>query len=101
MRKSIVLLALAAGAALVGAEAALAQGGGEDIGGNVGELLGGWATELYVGVIAIVAIVFLFSKRYVELAVFCVAALVVGIFVSSPEAVSQAAQGLGNTILGN
>lgn len=101
MRKSIVVLATAVAAALLAAESALAQGGGEDIGGNVGELLGGWATELYVGVIAIVSIVFLFSKRYVELAVFCVAALVVGIFVSSPDAVAQAAQGIGDTILGN
>ncbi|MDQ3066402.1 MAG: hypothetical protein M3R12_04510 [Actinomycetota bacterium] len=100
MKKSIVLLTLAIAAMLLGAETALAQGG-EDIGGNVGKLLGGWATELYVGVIAIVAIVFLFSKRYVELAVFCVAALVVGIFVTSPESVSQAAQGIGDTVLGN
>ncbi len=99
MRKSIAPLVIALGAMLVGAESALAQG--EDIGGNVGELLGGWATELYVGVIAIVAIIFLFSKRYVELAVFCIAALVVGIFVSSPDSVSNAAQSIGDTILGN
>jgi hypothetical protein len=99
MPKPVIPFLLVAVAALVGPEAALAQGG-EDIGGNLGELLGGWATELYVGVIAIVSIVFLLSKRYVELAIFVVAALVVGVFVTSPDSVSKAAQGIGETVLG-
>ena len=67
------------------AAAALAQGDGERVGENVGELLGGWAKSLYVGIAAVVALMFLLNRRFADLAVFMVAALVVGGFVMAPE----------------
>lgn len=91
--------------ALVGADLALAQaggggGGGEEIGSNIGELLSQWATEIYLGIVAIVGLVFLLNQRYAQLAVFVAAAMVVGIFVTQPDAVSGAAEAIGNSILG-
>ena len=61
------------------------QGDGEQVGENVGNLLGGWAKSLYVGIAAVVALVFLLNRRFADLAVFMVAALLVGGFVMAPE----------------
>jgi len=91
--------------ALVGADLALAQaggsgGGGEKIGTNIGELLSAWATQIYLGVVAIVGIMFLLNQRYAQMAIFVAAAMVIGIFVTQPDAVSAGAEGIGNSILG-
>ena len=48
------------------APAALAQGGGEQVGENIGKLLGGWAKSLYVGIAAVVALVFLLNRRFAD-----------------------------------
>ena len=90
---------------LVGAEAALAQAGGgggsgEEIGGNIGELLSEWGQQIFVGILAVGALFFLLNQKYGLLAVWVVAALVVGMFVMSPDSVQSASEGLGNTIFG-
>lgn len=103
--KIAVLAVVVVVVALVGAEAAFAQaggggGGGEKIGSNIGELLSQWATEIYLGIVAIVGLVFLLNQRYAQLAVFVGAAMVVGIFVTQPDAVSGGAEAIGNSVLG-
>ena len=64
---------------------ACAAGDGEKVGENIGNLLGGWAKSLYVGIAAVVALMFLLNRRFADLAVFMVAALLVGGFVMAPE----------------
>jgi hypothetical protein len=91
--------------ALVGAEAALAQaggggGGGEEIGGNIGRLLSEWGTQIYLGLIAIGGLFFLLNQKYGLMAMWVCAALVIGMFVMSPDSVQTATEGLGNTIFG-
>src|SRR4051794_41985483 len=43
---------------------AYAAGDGEKVGENIGNLLGGWAKSLYVGIAAVVALVFLLNRRF-------------------------------------
>ena len=64
---------------------AWAAGDGEKVGENIGNLLGGWAKSLYVGIAAVVALMFLLNRRFADMAVFMVAALIVGGFVMAPE----------------
>ena len=80
--------------------ALLAAGAGEKVGQNVGNLLGGWARSLYVGVAAIVAIVFLLNRRYSEMAMFLLAAVLVGGFVLDPQGVESAVKDIWTTITG-
>lgn len=92
--------ALAALAALGVAEMALAQAqGGEDVGQNLGELLRRYAGQIYGGIIAIVALVFLLNRRYTELGLFLIAAVVVGWMVFSPDQIAQTARDIGDEIL--
>ena len=51
------------------------------------------------GVIAIVSLVFLINRRYTELGLFMLAAVVVGWMVFSPDQVAHAAREIGNQIL--
>jgi hypothetical protein len=87
---------------LVTPAAAVAQdrGGGERVGENVGELLGGWAKSLYVGIAALVALMFLLNRRFADLAVFMVAALIVGGFVMAPNDVASTIRDIWQTITG-
>jgi hypothetical protein len=64
---------------------AMAAGDGERVGENIGDLLGGWAKSLYVGIAGIVALLFLLNRRFADMAIFMVAALVVGGFVMAAE----------------
>jgi len=67
---------------------ALAQaggGGGEDVGKNFGDLLQGYATQIYLGIVAIVSIVFLINRAYAQLGVFMIAAVAVGMLVVAPS----------------
>ena len=82
------------------AAAALAQGDGERVGENVGELLGGWARSLYVGIAAVVALMFLLNRRFADLAVFMVAAVLVGGFVMAPNDVAGTVRDIWQTITG-
>ncbi len=60
-------------------------GDGEQVGENLGNLLGGWAKSLYVGIAAVVALMFLLNRRFADLAVFMLAAVLVGGFVMAPN----------------
>src|SRR5262245_25400281 len=82
------------------ATAAFAAGDGERVGENVGRLLGSWARSLYVGVTALVAIVFLLNRRFADLAVFLLAATLVGGFVLAPAEVANTIRDIWNTITG-
>jgi hypothetical protein len=79
---------------------AFAAGDGERVGENVGKLLGGWAKSLYVGITAIVALMFLLNHRFADLAVFVVAAVLVGGFVLAPAEVAGTIRDIWNTITG-
>ena len=77
---------------------AWAAGDGEKIGDNVGKLLGGWAKSLYVGIAAVVALMFLLNRRFADLAVFMLAALIVGGFVMAPNDVAGTIRDIWQTI---
>ncbi len=82
------------------AASAQAAGDGERIGENVGHLLGGWAKSLYVGIAGLVALVFLLNRRFADLAVFMVAALLVGGFVMAPNDIAGVVRDIWQTITG-
>jgi hypothetical protein len=86
------------GALWLWAAPALAAGDGEQVGRNVGNMLGGWARSLFVGIAGIVALMFLFNRRFADLAIFMVAAVVVGGFVMAPGDVSSTIRDIWNTI---
>ena len=99
MFKAIGSLALSAIVLLTGlASEALARGEGERVGENLGGLLGGWAKSLYVGIAAIVALVFLLNRRFADLAIFMVAVVIVGGFVLAPGEVSATVRDLWRTL---
>ena len=77
---------------------AYAAGDGEPVGENVGHLLGGWAKSLYVGIAAVVALVFLLNRKFGELAVFMLAALLVGGFVMAPNDITSMVRDIWSTI---
>jgi hypothetical protein len=77
---------------------AWAAGRGERVGENVGDLLGGWAKSLYVGIAGVVALVFLLNRRFADLAVFMGAALVVGGFVMAPNDIAGTVRDIWHTI---
>src|SRR4051812_47230142 len=79
---------------------AYAAGDGERVGENVGHLLGGWAKSLYVGIAAVVALVFLLNRKFADLAVFMVAAVLVGGFVMAPNDVAGTIRDIWATITG-
>jgi hypothetical protein len=79
---------------------ALAAGDGERVGENIGDLLGGWAKSLYVGIAGVVALMFLLNRRFADLAVFMVAALVVGGFVMAPNDIAGTVRDIWQTITG-
>ena len=82
MRKMIVTAWVTiAGWLVVLVAPAVAAGDGERVGKNLGDMLGGWSKSLYVGIAGLVALMFLLNRRFADLAVFFVAATVVGGFV--------------------
>jgi hypothetical protein len=78
--------------------AAEAKGGGERVGENIGNLLGGWAKSLYVGIASVVALMFLMNRRFADLAVFMVAVLIVGGFVMAPNDIAGTVRDIWQTI---
>lgn len=82
------------------APAAFAQGDGEKVGENIGNLLGGWAKSLYVGIAAVVALMFLMNRKFADMAIFMLAALVVGGFVMAPNDVAGTVRDIWQTITG-
>jgi hypothetical protein len=79
---------------------AWAAGDGEKVGENIGNLLGGWAKSLYVGIAAVVALMFLMNRRFADLAVFMLAALLVGGFVMAPGDISAMVKDIWHTVTG-
>jgi hypothetical protein len=77
---------------------ALAQSG-NDVGRNLGGLLKRYAAQIYGGVIAIVSLLFLLNRRYTELALFVLAAVLVAWLVFSPDQVARTARGIGDQVL--
>ena len=73
---------------------------GSDIGQNVGNLLKGYAADLYGGIVAAFSLVFLWNRRYVELATFLFAAVVVAWMVFAPDEIGKAAEAIGKQIFG-
>src|SRR5215207_226115 len=79
---------------------AFAAGDGERVGENVGDLLGGWAKSMYVGIAAVVALVFLLNRKFADLAVFMLAAVLVGGFVMAPDEISGVVRDIWQTVTG-
>ncbi len=73
--------------------------GGNDVGRNIGAELRRWAASIYGGLIAIVGLVFRLNRKFTDLAVFMLAAILVGWLVFSPDQVADAARAIGNRIL--
>ncbi len=98
-RRSFFVLALLAASlgALLLAPPALAAG--NDVAHNLGSVLRRGAGQFYGGIVAIVGLVFLLNRRFTELAMFFVAAILVGWLVFSPDQVAEAARAIGRQVL--
>ncbi len=94
-----VVVVFATGVLLAVSPDALAASG-NDVGANLGSLLKQYAGEIYGGIVAIVALVFLVNRRYSELGMFLLAAIVVAWLVFSPDQVAGAARSIGGRIFG-
>lgn len=79
---------------------ASALAAGNNVGQNVANLLKGYASDLYGGIVAVISLVFLLNRRYTELAVFLFAAVVVAWMVFAPSEIASAAEGIGKQIFG-
>jgi hypothetical protein len=93
----ICALALALTLALVVAPAALAAG--NDVAQNLGSLLRRYAGQLYGGIVALVGLLFLINRRFTDLAMFFLAAILVGWLVFSPDQVADAARAIARQVL--
>jgi len=88
---------MAAMALLLAPAEALAAG--NDVGHNLGSLLRHYASEVYGGIVAVVGLVFLLNRRFTDLAMFFLAAIMVGWLVFSPDQVADAARAIGQRVL--
>lgn len=98
-RVGVALLVLIAASVLLLAPAAALAASGNDVGHNIGSTLRHYAGEIYGGVLAIVGLVFLLNRKFTDLAVFFVAAVLVGWLVFSPDQVADMARAIGQRIL--
>ena len=98
MRKVTVAVYVTMASWLLLAGSALAAGDGERVGKNLGDMLGGWSKSLYLGIAGLVALMFLLNRRFADLAVFFVAATVVGGFVMAPNDIAGAVRDIWHTI---
>lgn len=98
-RRALFTLALAVIAlgALLLASPALAAG--NDVAHNLGALMRKYAGEVYGGIVAGVGLVFLVNRRFTDLAMFFVAAIMVGWLVFSPDQVANAARAIAQQVL--
>lgn len=88
---------IAAAVLLLSPAAALAAG--NDVGHNLGSLLRHYASEVYGGIVAVVGLVFLVNRKFTDLAMFFLAAIMVGWLVFSPDQVANAARAIGQRVL--
>jgi hypothetical protein len=72
---------------------------GNDVALNLGGLLRKYAGEVYGGLVALFALPFLLNRRFTELAMYFLAAIMVGWLVFSPDQVANAARAIGNQVL--
>jgi hypothetical protein len=72
----------------------------QNVGANVANLLRGYAGDLYGGVVGIFSLVFLWNRRYIELATFLFAAIVVAWMVFAPGEIAKTAQAIAKQIFG-
>lgn len=98
-RRARLALLLAGVAVALLVEPAAALAAGNDVGRNIGSLLRHYASQIYGGIIAIVGLVFLLNRKFTDLAVFFVAAVLVGWLVFSPDQVADAARAIGRRVL--
>lgn len=98
-RRAVCALALLV-CAFVALSPADALAAGNDVGRNLGELLKGYAGQIYGGVVSIVGLVFLVNRRYTELAMFLLAAVMVAWLVFAPNEIADAARAIGRQIFG-
>jgi hypothetical protein len=73
-------------------------GDGERVGENISHMLGTWAKSLYIGVAAIVAILFLMNRKFTDLAIFMLAAVLVGGFVLAPNEIANTIRDIWQTV---
>jgi hypothetical protein len=98
-RRARLALLLAGVAVALLVEPAAALAAGNDVGRKIGQLLRHYASQIYGGIIAIVGLVFLLNRKFTDLAVFFVAAVLVGWLVFSPDQVADAARAIGQRVL--
>lgn len=91
------LLAVALVALLLGSADALAAG--NDIGRNIHSTLRDAAAQIFGGVIACVGLLFLINRKFTDLALYFVAAILVGWLIFSPDQIADAARAIGRQIL--
>jgi hypothetical protein len=97
-RRAAIVALLAAGLALLIAPAS-ALAAGNDVAHNLASLLRGYAGEAYTGIVAVVGLVFLLNRRFTDLAMFFVAAILVGWLVFAPGQVAEMAKAIGERVL--
>lgn len=78
---------------------AFAAAGGNDVAQNLGTLARKYAGEVYGGIVAVVGLVFLVNRRYTELGLFFIAAILVAWLVFSPDQIASAARAIGQQVL--
>jgi len=100
MRRVLMVGCLTVMAFFAALSSAFAAGDGEQVGENLGELLGGWAKSLYLGIASLVALMFLLNRRFADLAIFMVAALIVGGFVMAPDDIAGTVREIWQTVAG-
>ena len=99
-RRSLLLLAALTWLAALGmAAGSVALGAGNDVALNLSNLLRKSAGEIYGGIVALFALPFLFTRRFTELGLYFVAAIVVGWLVFSPDQVANAARAIAGQVL--
>lgn len=99
MRRPVRIASLLAAAAMLLAPATALAANGNSIGSNLAGVLREYAGELYTGIVAVFALVFLINRRFTELVMFFCAAIVVGWFVFAPGQVADAAKAIAHQVL--
>jgi len=94
----VITAALAGLVTLIAPSVAMAAGG-NSVGSNLAGLLREYAGELYTGIVAVFALVFLMNRKFTELLVFFCAAIIVGWLVFAPGQVADTAKSIAHQVL--
>lgn len=95
---ALVTIVVLAAAALGLAPDALAATG-NNVAHNIESEVRSWARSGYGALVALVGLVFLLNRKFTDLALFFVAAILVGWLVFSPDQVADAARAIGQRVL--